>query len=667
MRTPYRHISLLLTSILLVNPVVFFLRWRSVWLSVFLLVAIGLLTAFVSLRVPKMRAYYFNFVFLAGLFIHAEAVFTFAYGDYIIRDLYNIEKHYYFNRPLLRERFVDKEYAVDYVTNGQGYRIGAEDDPSVELKAVDWLFLGDSYTQGAQVDNERLYTSLLYRYFPDRIILNAGISGFGIADEYHYFKKEGRKLNPKKVFLQICNFNDFMKVGERTSNPTDYLMNYSNLYRFLVYPVKFENPAELPLGRWTEPFYPDDSQNADYNVFYKPQSPTKRKDLRNFEAYLSKLNEAVQAGGGELIVVQLPTKEQLHFRYFDEVVREFKLDVGKLDMMLPNKILRTFCKKYGIRHLDLFDEFSASEDELYYEFDEHLNARGHEGMANALAGFLSTESAGVEYVSRANAGDRYPNFSGDGKLMCYQSIRDGNSELFLSDVNMENGVRLTYNRVDEAHPAFFQNDTQLIFTEGDQADGRTRIATIVLDGLQRSRAKGGGYGGIAIPSGENWLSYAQWQKGSDGRLTNPVVCLENLLTKRVISLTSPEWESWRPVYSNNKVVYISKREGAFDLYLYDLKQMKESRLTFTPHDEWDPNFSPDGREIVYSGKKDGNWDLFRVSLVSGKVEQLTRTEGDEWDAVYSPDGRYIYYAGVFGLRNGIYRMRIPSSPCTAGK
>ena len=661
MRNPHRHISLLLAAVLLVNPVVIFLRWNSLALSALFFLAIVLFTGMVTYRVPRLRVYYFNFVFLVGLFIQAEAVFTFAYGDYIIRDLYDIERHYYFNKPLLRERFVDKEYAVDYVTNRQGYRIAAGDDPEAELGEADWLFLGDSYTQGAQVDYEELYTSLLYKNFPDKIILNAGISGFGIADEYHYFMKGGRKLKAGKVFLQICNFNDFMKVEQRTSNPTDYLMNYSNLYRFLVYPVKFENPAELPLGRWTEPFYPGERQNADYNVFYKPQSALKKKDLRNFELYLAKLNEAVTESGGELIVVQLPTKEQLHFRYFEEVVQAFKLDVNKLDMKLPDRFLRSLCRKYKIRHLNLFDEFSASEQDLYYEFDEHLNARGHERVAEAITGFLDQKPGGVEYLSKANAGDRYPNFNSDGRLLCYQSMRDGNSELFLSDANLDNGVRLTYNRVDESHPAFYDQDTKLIFTEGDQQVGRTVITTIELNGLRRVRRSGTGYGAIAFPGGEKWLASAQWQEGGDGRLTNPVICLENRITRHEISLTSAKYESWRPVCHGDRVIYISKRGKFFDLYMYDLKEKRESRLTASGYDKWDPVFSPDGGTVVYSGRKQGNWDLFSLSLGSGEIRQLTNSKGDEWDAVYSPDGRYVYYGGVYGLRNGIYRMRSPSS------
>ena len=51
--------------------------------------------------------------------------------------------------------------------------------------------LGDSFTQGAQVDFGDLFTSRLSERFPDKIILNAGISGLGIGHEYNYFVGSG--------------------------------------------------------------------------------------------------------------------------------------------------------------------------------------------------------------------------------------------------------------------------------------------------------------------------------------------------------------------------------------------------------------------------------------------------------------------------------------------
>jgi hypothetical protein len=54
-------------------------------------------------------------------------------------------------------------------------------------------------------------------------------------------------------------------------------------------------------------------------VFYKIQSEQKQKDLVKFGIFLNKFNDAVIKNGGELVVLQIPTKEQVYYKYFDEV------------------------------------------------------------------------------------------------------------------------------------------------------------------------------------------------------------------------------------------------------------------------------------------------------------------------------------------------------------
>src|SRR4030095_1105934 len=120
--------------------------------------------------------------------------------------------------------------------------------------------------------------------------------------------------------LQLCSFNDFMNVEPSLVGFTDRLMTYSAFLRYLLADFKFTNPAELPLGRWTEPFHADARGNADFNIFYNESSPTKERDLAAFRGYLTSLRDAVQRNGSHLLVVLIPTKEQVHKRYLDDVI-----------------------------------------------------------------------------------------------------------------------------------------------------------------------------------------------------------------------------------------------------------------------------------------------------------------------------------------------------------
>ena len=311
-----RRVILCLATLLVVNPVILFLLTANPVAALLItLASVLLLQATFSRPTLKiLTAYLFNALVVLSLFAHAEIILLHAYPDYVIQNLYTVEDGYYFNRPFLDERFVDKEYAATYRTNAQGLRIGEGHDPARTVERADWLVLGDSFTQGAQVEFEELFTSLLNARFPDKVIINAGISGSGIGHEYNYFTDEGYRYEPSLVILQLGSFNDFMNVEPGRVGFTDRLMAHSAFIRFLLTDLRYQNPTELPLGRWTEPFYPDHRSNIDYNVFYTESSPYKQQDLAAFRRYVELLNETVTAKGAALLITLIPTKEQVCVR-----------------------------------------------------------------------------------------------------------------------------------------------------------------------------------------------------------------------------------------------------------------------------------------------------------------------------------------------------------------
>ena len=78
------------------------------------------------------------------------------------------------------------------------------------------------------------------------------------------------------------------------------------------------------------------------------------------------------------------------------------------------------------------------------------------------------------------------------------------------------------------------------------------------------------------------------------------------------------------------------------------------RITDTPGQERSVSFSPDGRSLVYAAERDNNWNLYTTSIVRKeepyfyastllKEEPLLTTAAEEFQPEFSPDGKEVAY------------------------
>lgn len=654
----------ILLTLILANPAIIFLLTGSISITLLSLISVFVLIFFLLARnknaIPILLL---NFISLFSILIYAEVVFKYGFSDFIIENLYEIKGDYYFNKPFLEKKIEDKEYSAIYKTNISGYRIPTIVDQNKKVNNCDWLFIGDSFTQGAQVEYEDLYTSYLYKKNPDKIIVNAGISGFGIGEELSYYKTEGYKLKPQKVILQLCSFNDFMNVSRSRNKFSDYLMEYSDLARFVLYNLKYKPPGELPLGRWTEPFHSSEEDNREFNIFYKNKSTAQIQEIELFKYYLSSFKREVEKNGSELIVFLIPTKEQTYSRYFNEVINSFNLEREQFDMEYPNNLVSSFCDSMDIKFVDCLDGFQTSSENVFFEYDEHLNPYGHYALAEILKeNLIDSLDNGITLITESLTNERYPSCSKNN--IFYQGLRNHNMELFMKDIELKNEIRLTYNDVDESHPVVNRRKNLIAFTEGNQSLHNTKVALLDLITFERSYLNSEENIFSSIPDFSddgNFITYVKWEWNEENKnYTIPNIVmndLSNLNSEKYI--TQNNFEDWRPVFSpdGNSIAFISKRKEFFDLYLVDIISGKIEQLTNTNYDEWDPSFSSDGTKIIFSGKKDENWDLFEIELATKKVSRITNTKGDEWDAQYCGEEQIIY-AGEFGFFSCIYEKKM---------
>lgn len=660
----YAFLKIAVLPVLLFNPVILYLLTKSVLASLITPIFAIAIAYFSTSFSSFLKVFTINILVLVSILIHAEVLFRFGFPDYIIENLYEIRNGFYFNKPNLVEDIQDKEYRVLYKTNVQGFRMPASINQDKEINRCDWLFIGDSFTQGAQVEFRNLFTSQTYRSHPDKVIVNAGISGFGILDELRYYEREGYKLMPRKVILQLCSFNDFMKVKISRNSFSEYLMQYSDFARFLLYGLKYKSPGELPLGRWTEPFYPSEQDNRDFNIFFKENSQQKNSDIEAFKNALIEFKKAVEKNNSQFYVFLIPTKEQVYPRYLEEVKTTFNLKDDQIDLFLPNYFMDDLCDSLNINFIDLLPGYLEGQEAIFYEYDEHLTPYGHFLTAQLLEPFFFEEgrSNKASLVSDNFLGERYPSCWGNKLLL--QANRDGNMEIVFKDLLNGTEDRMTFNDIDECHPTLNPQRNLLAFTEGDAEKMTTKVSILDLNSMSRSYLDSEPYTFSAIPAFSpdgSMIAYAEWNEDpKNNKFSNSSIVIQNLinLNEKVNVSANDKFESWRPVFTpdGSSIVFISKKSGNFDIFQTNLSTGTTIQLTDSEYDEWDPSISPDGKKIIYAGFIDKNWDLIEMDIETRIQKRLTDSIGDEWDPVYCLAGDSVIYAGEFGFYTCIYKI-----------
>ena len=119
--------------------------------------------------------------------------------------------------------------------------------------------------------------------------------------------------------------------------------------------------------------------------------------------------------------------------------------------------------------------------------------------------------------------------------------------------------------------------------------------------------------------------------------------------------------SWSP--DGSKIVFVRNKEGFNDLFVYDLEEDEEHRISARLRAK-DPHFSPDGKRIAFVRNEDGTNNIGLINQDGTGLVYLTNNNNatQYWSPRWSPDGEWLLFSIFRGDDRDIAMIRADSPP-----
>ena len=107
-------------------------------------------------------------------------------------------------------------------------------------------------------------------------------------------------------------------------------------------------------------------------------------------------------------------------------------------------------------------------------------------------------------------------------------------------------------------------------------------------------------------------------------------------------ITNNNENDWVPVWSpdGNKIVFVSERDGNFEIYGMNIDGSNQTRITNNPASDMEPSWIPNSSGILFNSDRSGNHEIYRMELMSnfesGTIIQLTENNAEDDHGVWKP-------------------------------
>ncbi len=325
---------------------------------------------------------------------------------------------------------------VHVKTNSIGF-VGEEFIKEKNAGALRVAVLGDSFTQGIQIDYEKTYVYLLKNNLQSLLasnpsssyksaeVLNFGIGGMGTADEMKYYSKYASQYHPDVVVLSFYLGNDISDNGyyfedreKLLSSSTadwdavpqygvvkgkDFLAVKDKIYRKLAI-VRFMDKAvrtlpvlnnlAIKLGLFRPPVPVDEAglnlPHWDY-YYLDPLDSERAKHVAFSSELINNFRNELEKDGVKLVVMLIPEGKTAN----QDLLNAFKNSHPKLKdyvfnpVGMENKLIEGLSPGAAVLNLrGPLERQVLNHNEMYNSGIHHFSEKGHIVVSEELAKFI---------------------------------------------------------------------------------------------------------------------------------------------------------------------------------------------------------------------------------------------------------------------------------------
>jgi hypothetical protein len=302
-------------------------------------------------------------------------------------------------------------------TNASGFR--GQDPSALPPNGRRVLVMGDSFVSNISVAEQEVFTAVMQQRLGDTTVVNLGVNGYGVVQEYLLLQQWCDRVKPDLVVLMIYTRNDFednvnkdpwlyprpyaaweggamaihpppaLAAGARRAVERPSLLRRSHAFVLLndrlnmaIHRISLMRGAvPLPSGETPPELYLNRLQPSDKTA----------EMYRTMEEMLLRVKAYTDDRKVPLVVVVAPSMYQVDDDLWASLLRTYRMAPDEYSRSIPNDRLMRFAQAHGIAMLDLLPPLQVESGKgtaLYFPLEQHWTATGNRVVAEALVRFL---------------------------------------------------------------------------------------------------------------------------------------------------------------------------------------------------------------------------------------------------------------------------------------